>query len=45
MNGAHLRQENSEGELQLNLAGLSSGMYLLVIENEDGVTTKKLVKK
>jgi hypothetical protein len=45
MSGAHLRQENSEGELQLNLAGLSPGMYLLVIKNEDGITTQKLIKK
>jgi len=26
-------------------AEYASGMYLLVIENEDGTTTKKLVKK
>jgi hypothetical protein len=45
MRGTTLRQEKSEGELQLNLVGLSSGMYLLVIENEDGVTTKKVIKK
>jgi hypothetical protein len=45
MRGTTLRQEKSEGELQLNLVGLSSGMYLLVIENEDGLTTKKVIKR
>lgn len=36
---------NNENEVQLNLKNLTSGTYLLQIENKQGVAMKKLIKK
>jgi hypothetical protein len=41
-----LKQEpNTTGEISITVSNLSTGVYLIKIETEEGITTKKLFKK